>query len=93
MIDGTLTFEVRGTVQIIEYSYDKMDNGTYLALLAVLRSKSAFTVVYLPDDSDTMISSKFICTTQPTPAFAFDVGGKAVWHNVSFVCREVTPHD
>lgn len=93
MIDGTLTFEVRGTVQIIEYSYDKMDNSTYLALLAVLRSKSAFTVVYLPDDSDTMVSSKFICTAQPTPAFAFDVDGKAVWHNVSFVCREVSPHD
>ncbi|MBU5627703.1 hypothetical protein KQI82_12365 [Oscillibacter sp. MSJ-2] len=93
MISGRIVTEVRGTVQIIEYSYDKMPDEIYTALLAVLRSKQAFPVVYLPDDSDVMMSSQFICTAFPTPTFAFDVSGKAVWHNTAFTLREVAPHD
>lgn len=92
MISGRMVTEVRGTVQTITYSYDKMPNATYIALLSALRGGS-MTVVYLPDDSDTMVSGTFVCTSFPTPVFAFSADGKAVWHSVSFTLREVAPHD
>lgn len=93
MISGRIIEEVRGTVQVINYSYDCMSDATYKELLRHLRSKEAMTVVYLPDDSSAMASSKFLCTAKPMPTFAFDVDGRAVWHNVSFTLREVSPHD
>jgi len=93
MISGRIVEEIRGTVQTINYSYDCMDATTYTTLLGHLRSKEALNVVYLPDDSNTMKSSKFICTAKPAPTFAFDKDGTAVWHNVSFTLREVRPND
>lgn len=93
MISGRIVTEIRGIVQVISYSYDKMPDDIYKALLAALRSNMAIDVTYLPDDSDTMRTGKFICTQQPMPTFAFSLDGKAVWHNVSFSIREVKPHD
>ena len=93
MISGRIVTEVRGTVQIITYSYDKMPDDTYRALLAALRSETAIPVAYLPDDSDTLATGNFICTEKPTPTFAFAKNGGAVWHNVTFTLREVRPHD
>lgn len=93
MISGRIVTEIRGVVQIITYSYDKMPDATYRALLTALRSKTAMEVTYLPDDSDAMQTGKFICTDYPTPTFAFSLQGKPVWHNVAFVLREVSPHD
>jgi hypothetical protein len=92
MISGRIVQEVRGTVQIIEWSYDKMTDETYRSLLAALRG-GEMTVTYLPDDSDTMQTGKFLCTEYPAPAFAFASNGKALWHNVSFKLREARPHD
>lgn len=92
MISGRIVQEVRGTVQIIEWSYDKMTDETYCSLLAALRG-GEMTVTYLPDDSDTMQTGKFLCTEYPAPAFAFASNGKALWHNVSFKLREARPHD
>ena len=92
MISGRAVSEIRGTVQMIEYSYDKMPDSTYQALLAALRAKPPITVTYLPDDSATMVTSQFKVTSYPTPGFAFSVGGKARWHNVDFSMREVKPH-
>jgi len=92
MISGRIVEEVRGVVQVINYSFDCMDNTTYTQLMQHLRSNEPITVVYLPDDSTAMKSSKFLCTAKPMPTFAFDVDGKAVWHNVSFTLREVNPH-
>lgn len=93
MISGRMVTEIRGIVQVISYSYDKMPDDTYRALLAALRSQVAIDVTYLPDDSDTMKTGKFICTEFPTPTFAFAKNGAAVWHNTSFKIREVNPHD
>ena len=93
MISGRMVTEIRGAVQVISYSYDKLPDDTYRALLAALRSQAAIDVVYLPDDSDTMATGKFICTEFPTPTFAFAKSGKAVWHNVALKLREVKPHD
>ena len=72
MISGRMVTEIRGIVQVITYSYDKMPDETYRALLTALRSQAAIDVVYLPDDSDTMATGKFICTEFPAPTFAFE---------------------
>ena len=93
MISGRMVTEIRGTVQIIEYSYDYMTDTTYKALLTALRTNPPITVTYLPDDSDTMVTSDFVVTSYPMPSFMFAKSGTAYWHNVSFAIREVSPHD
>lgn len=93
MISGRVVTEIRGTVQVIEYSYDYMPDTQYKALLTALRSNPPLTVTYLPDDSSDMRTSDFIVTSYPTPTFAFAKGDKPYWHNVAFSLRETKPHD
>ena len=93
MISGRVVTEIRGTVQVIEYAYDYMPDAQYKALLAALRSNPPIAVTYLPDDSDTMVTSDFIVTSYPTPTFAFSKGNKPYWHGIGFALREVKPHD
>lgn len=92
MITGRIVQEIRGTVQIIEYSYDYMGNDLMRQLNEVLRSGAPFPVAYLPDGADEMVSSMFLCTDYPTPDFAWSRNGVPYWHNVSFTLREVRPH-
>lgn len=92
MITGRIVQEIRGTVQIIEYSYDYMGNELMRQLNEVLRSGAPFPVAYLPDGTDEMESSIFICTDFPVPEFAFSRYGVPYWHNVAFTLREVRPH-
>jgi len=93
MISGRVVTEIRGTVQIIEYSYDYMPDVQYKALLNALRSRPPLTVSYLPDDGDELVTSEFIVTRKPLPSFAFAKGDKPYWHNIAFALREVRPHD
>lgn len=93
MISGRRVQEVRGTVQMISYSYDTLDNSTWVALASVLRSGTAISVSYLPDDSNTMVSSSFLVDSITNPTFGFSRNGDAVWHNIAFTLREVRPHD
>lgn len=93
MVSGRVVSEVRGTVQKIRYSYDYMGDALCRKLLAVLRSGNPFTAVYLPDDGDEMVSSRFIVESLTNPTFAFSKGGKPYWHNIAFTLREVEPHD
>nr|DAG72927.1 MAG TPA: hypothetical protein [Caudoviricetes sp.] len=93
MISGRTVREVRGHVQMISWSYDYMGNDQWRQLAAVLRSGGAFPVVYLPDDSDEMVSGTFLTETVTQPTFAFSRGGVGLWHNVGFTLREVSPHD
>lgn len=93
MISGRMVTEIRGTVQIVEWSYDYMEPSVYAQVLTALRSSQVLTVAYLPDDSDTMVASDFIVTSFPQPTFAFARGNKPYWHNVAFTLREVRPHD
>ena len=85
--------EVRGHVWYIEYSYDYMGNELTRRLLAALRSGAALTVRYLPDDSDDLEESTFLCEDLTPPKFAFSRSGKPFWHDISFKLREVRPHD
>lgn len=93
MISGRTVREVRGHVQMITWSYDYMGNDLWRQLSAVLRGNTSFQVVYLPDDSDTMVSGTFLVDSITQPTFAFSKGGVGLWHNVGFTLREVTPHD
>lgn len=93
MISGRMVEEIRGNVQMIEYSYDKLPDDVYIPLLAALRASPPIVATYLPDDSETMVTGSFIVTSITAPAFAFAVGGKALWHNTAFILREVKPHD
>lgn len=93
MISGRRVFEIRGSVWMIEYEYDYMGNDLMRQVNAVLRSGQSFPAIFLPDNSDEMSSSTFLTQSFPTPTFAFSRGGVGLWHNVSFVLREVQPHD
>lgn len=92
MISGRRVLEYRGDVWIIEYQYDYMGNDLMRQVNAVLRSGQSFPVVFLPDNSDEMVSSTFLTQDFPVPAFAFARGGIPLWHNISFTLREVSPH-
>ena len=93
MVSGRRVREVRGKVQKIEWSYDYMTDSEYLQLLSLLRSGNALQVAYLPDDGTELKSSDFWVESIGNPSFAFSKGLKPYWHNVSFVLREVKPHD
>lgn len=93
MISGRMVTEVRGHVWNIEYAYDYMGNELTRRLLAALRSGTAMTVKYLPDDSDELEESKFLCEDLTPPTFAFSRSGKPFWHDIKFKLREVRPHD
>ena len=93
MISGRLVEEVRGTVQMIEYSYDYMGNDLMRAVLGILRGGTSFPVAYLPDEGNSLITGIFLTQDISQPTMAFSKGGIPYWHNFSFTLREVKPHD
>lgn len=93
MISGRIVIESRGSVQKITYSYDYMGDALMRPLLAALRSGEVIKAQYLPDNSAEMVSGDFIVESITNPTFAFSRSGKAYWHNIAFVLREVKPHD
>lgn len=93
MISGRRVVEIRGNVQKIRYAYDSMPDAVWRPLAAALRSGAPMTVQYLPDDGDTLITGRFLRESMTEPSFAFSRHGRAVWHNIAFVLREVKPHD
>lgn len=94
MAAGNMVKEIKdpGHVWVATYSFDWLDDETYQKAKAVLRSGDAFNAAVLPDNSDTMVSSRFFCTSYTPPTFAFSEAGKPVWHNLGFTLREVEPH-
>lgn len=93
MISGRMVREVRGHVQYIVWSYDYMGNALWRQLAQVLRRNKPFPVVYLPDDSDSMVTGTFLTEAITQPTYAFSKGGVGLWHKVGFTLREVRPHD
>lgn len=92
MINGRMVTEERGRVWKASYSYDYMGNDLMRQVLAVLRTAGAFPASVLPDDRDTMISSRFITEALSHPQLAFTRNGKPYWHKFSFTIREEEPH-
>lgn len=93
MISGRRVEEVRGDVQMIDYSYDYLEPALWLSLAAILRGHRAFPVSYLPDDGDELVTSVFAVESLTPPSFAFSRRGTPYWHNIAFTLREVDPHD
>lgn len=93
MISGRRVLEERGHVQMIEYSYDYMGNDLMRQALSVLRSGQSFTVAYLPDEGNSLITGVFLTESVTQPTFAFSRRGIPFWHNFGFTLREVKPHD
>lgn len=93
MISGRRVSELRGKVWRPSYSYDYLEPEIWRKLKSVLRSGRSFSVVFLPDDSDEMQFSVFLCESLTEPTFAFSRYGKAFWRNIAFTLREVAPHD
>lgn len=93
MCDGTMVEEVVGIVQRISYSYDKMPDATYKALLSAVRGGGVKTVSYLPDDTSTeLVTSDFLVESITQPTLQFYRDGLPRWHNFGFTLREVRPH-
>ena len=93
MISGRRVLEVRGHVQMIDYSYDYMGNALMRQVLEILRGEASFPVAYLPDNGDTLVSGIFLLESLTDPSYAFDRYGVPYWHNFGFTLREVKPHD
>lgn len=93
MISGRRVSEVRGNVEMIEWSYDYMGDELCKKVLAVLRSGKPIPAAYLPDDGAELVSGEFWVQSLTPPSFAFSRSGKPYWHNIAFVLREVRPHD
>lgn len=93
MIDGTITFEIRGTIWRAKNSFDYLEDEVYRPLLKVLRSGNEFPATLLPDDRDEMIVATVMVESMTPATFAFDDGGKPVWRGLAFQLREVEPHD
>lgn len=96
MISGRVVTEVRNSggrykVWKPSASYDYIEDATYRAALAVLRSGKPFPAVVLPDNSTEMVSGAFLVESLTPATFAFDDGG-AVWRGLAFQLREVSPH-
>lgn len=93
MISGRRVLEIRGHVQMIEYSYDYMGNDLMRSVLGILRGGTSFPVAYLPDEGDTLVTGIFLTESMTQPVMAFSRAGIPYWHNFSFTLREVKPHD
>lgn len=93
MADRTMVEEVVGIVQRISYSYDKMPDATYKALLSAVRGGGVKTVSYLPDDTSTeLVTSDFLVESITQPTLQFYRDGLPRWHNFGFTLREVRSH-
>lgn len=94
MISGRRVQEVRGGhIWKATYSFDSMGAAKMRQVLEVLRSGGAFTASVLPDNADEMVTSRFVLESLTNPTYAFSVGGKGIFHNLSFTIREEEPHD
>lgn len=94
MADYSVTEEVVGLIQKIEYSYDKMSDELWQLLRAELYRRGPKTVSYLPDDGTVeLVTSSFIVESITPPSLNFYMNGVPKWHNLAFTLREVAPHD
>lgn len=96
MISGRRVIETRGTVWKVSYSYDYMGEALMRQALAVLRSGAPFIASVLPDNSDEMVTSRFLTESLSPPGMAFSRRQgdkeKAFWHQIAFTLREERPH-
>lgn len=93
MISGLVVLEERGEVIRINYKYRYFDDDLMRACLNSLRKKRIAMVSYLDQDSNTLKTAKFLCTSPPRANYLMSVDGIPYWENITFSLREVRPHD
>ena len=93
MADRSITEETSGWIWRVEYSYDYMGMEKLRGCLRVLRAGGVHTVSFLPDDADELKTARFFVESLSAPSLAFIRAGYGKWHKLSFVLREVEPHD
>ena len=92
MISGRWVEEIRGRVWRARYTCDVLDDEVYKPLLSTLRRGGSFVATVLTDTGET-VTSKFVRESLTPATFAFEDGGRAVWHKLSFQIREEESHD
>ena len=97
MISGRMVKELAGDGQRckvwhVRCTYDALEERVYLDTLEILRSGKAFPVAFLPDNGRKLISTTMMVESMTPATFAFQDGGRPVWHGLSFSLREVDPH-
>lgn len=92
MADKSMTEEMIGKIWMVEYSYDYMGVPKLRECLGVLRGGGVKTVSFIPDNSDELVTSKFLVENITAPSLAFVRKNQGKWHKISFVLREVDPH-
>jgi len=93
MASGRQVSELRGKVYRVKWSYDYLPQDMMASLMAVLRSGQPVSANFLPLGSDELLTSTFWVSKVDNPAFAFSHDGSALWHDIGFELREVSPHD
>lgn len=93
MISGRRIHEIRGNIQMIEWSYGYLEIEFGTKVLNILRSGKPINVGYLPDNGIELMTGEFWLESIKAPKFAFSVDGVPFWHDLSFTLREVKPHD
>jgi hypothetical protein len=84
MADGTLVTELSGYTRYIEYAYDYFPPELMRTCLSDLRFGKLLTVAYAEPMSDEVATGLFKCVSTPSPRFAFEKDGRAMWHEISF---------
>lgn len=93
MISGKVFTEERGRVWVCGYTCELLNDTLWRAISPLLISKQQIPCLILPDTGDSLIPVSMKCSAITYPTFAYDCHGHALWHNISFALREVTPHD
>ena len=91
MISGRVTTEGRGLVYFVRYEYDYILPEIWNTISPYLKNKKAFPCTFLTTEGE-MKGANMVCTELTQPSFAFDINGKAYWHNIAFTLREERPH-
>ena len=94
MADRSMVRQVpdKNKVYRANYTYDVLDTETRNKALATLQGGKPFRASVLLPQSGELVTSDFYCVSLTPPSFAFNDNGEAVWHNMAFSLREVTPH-
>lgn len=84
MISNRLVTESQGSVWVIEYNVDCLENDFMRKCLADLRAGKELTVDFLTPEADELKTATFRCTKSPAPNMEWSFGGKALWKGISF---------
>lgn len=94
MINGRLVIEERGSIWVVEATFEDIDPELLKELYAAMKATKIHTIAFLPPNGGTeMTASRFCLTQQPQPALKSWYGELPEWSDMSYVFEEEEPHD